>query len=122
MAADTGGEALAAALIQLSSHAERIAGLDAREAGHYHQIAARLQTLAAEVAALTSQVSGIGGTLARHTAILGGLDGLATQVADLADRLATMNKAGAGDTPRYEPVPPPRWWKLTGPDRDTAVQ
>ena len=30
-----------------------------------------------------------------------------------------MNRSGDG--PKYQPVPPPRWWKLTGPDRDRAV-
>ena len=48
MTADTPGDGLAAALIQISAHAERISGLDTREAGHYQEIAARLRDLAAE--------------------------------------------------------------------------
>jgi hypothetical protein len=117
--ADPGGEGLAAALIQLSAHGEQIGGLDAREAEHHREAAGRLRALAADIAALTSQAHGIDATLARHTAILDGLDGLGSQVAVLANRLELMNSSSDG--PQYEPVPPPRWWKLTGPDRDRAL-
>ena len=40
MTAGIPGDALAAALLQIASHAERIGGLDAREAAHYQEIAA----------------------------------------------------------------------------------
>ena len=72
--ADPGGEGLAAALIQLAAHAEQIGGLDAREAEHHQDIAARL-----------------------------------TQM------------TGTSDGAQYQPVPPPRWWKLTGAEREHAV-
>jgi hypothetical protein len=116
------GDGLAAALIQLSAHAERIGGLDAREAGHHQETASRLRALASELAALARQAEGNSAELARHTAILDGLDGLGGQVAALAGRLAMtgLHNAG-GDSPHYQPVPPPRWWKLTGPDRDRAL-
>ena len=39
-APDAMSDGLAAALIQISAHAERISSLDAREAGHFEQIAA----------------------------------------------------------------------------------
>jgi hypothetical protein len=120
-AADPGGEGLAAALIQLSAHSEQIGGLDAREAAHHREIADRLRAFAADVAALTSQAHGIDAALARHTAILNDLDGLSGQVALLASRLASMNDTGTDDGPQYQPTPPPRWWKLTGTDRDRAV-
>jgi hypothetical protein len=120
-AGDFGGDGLAAALIQLSAHAERIGGLDAREAEHHQELAKRLQGLVAEVAALTSRANGLAATLARHTTILEGLEGVGSQVALLADRLAMMNAARGGDGSDYQPVPPPRWWKLTGPDREPAL-
>ena len=116
---DPGGEGLAAALIQLSAHAEQIGGLDARETEHHQDIAARVRALAADVAALTSQAHGIDATLTSHTAVLDGLDGLGNQVALLADRLALMN--GTSDGAQYQPMPPPRWWKLTGAEREHAV-
>jgi hypothetical protein len=117
-AGDPSGEGLAAALIQLSAHAEQIGGLDAREAEHHRVLTAEMRALAAEVAALTSQARGIDATLARHTAILNDLDGLSGQVALLASRLAAMN--GTDDGSEYRPVLTPRWWKLTGADRDRA--
>jgi hypothetical protein len=120
-AADPGGEGLAAALIQLSAHGEQIGGLDAREAEHHREVADRLRALVADVAALTSPAYGIDATLARHTAFLNDLDGLSGQVALLSSRLAVMNDTSTDDGPQYQPTPPPRWWKLTGPDRDHAV-
>jgi len=118
---DPAGEGLAAALIQISAHAERIGGLDNRESEHHEEVAASLRALAAEVAALTNQAHGIDEAMVRHTAILDGLEGLGKQVETLADRLATMNAAGADGAPGYQPLPPPRWWQLTGADRQAAL-
>jgi hypothetical protein len=117
---DPAGEGLAAALIQISAHAERIGGLETRES-EYQEMAASMRALAADVATLTSQADGIDATVARHTAILRGLEGLGRQVEALADRLAMTNSAGTEDAAQYQPVPPPRWWKLTGPDREAAL-
>ena len=117
--ADPGGEGLAAALIQLAAHAEQIGGLDAREAEHHQDVATRVRALAADVAALTSQAHGIDATLTRHTAVLDGLEGLGSQVAVLAARLTQMT--GTSDGAEYQPVPPPRWWKLTDAEREHAV-
>jgi hypothetical protein len=118
---DPAGEGLAAALIQISAHAERLGGLDTRESEHHQEMAAGLSALAAEVAELTNQAHGIDAAVTRHTAILDGLEGLGRQVETLADRLAMMNITGADDAPGYQPVPPPRWWQLTGADRDAAL-
>src|SRR5690242_20691182 len=84
-------------------------------------MATSLRALAAEIAELTSQAQNIDAAVAQHTAILDGLEGLGRQVETLADRLATMNITGADDAPGYQPVPPPRWWKLTGADREAAL-
>src|ERR1022692_1608543 len=126
MTADTPGDGLAAALIQISAHAERISGLDTREAGHYQQIAARLRELAAEAASASTQIDGIGGTLARQAAIIDALDGLDGQVAALARHLAELANGYEDDETggaSYRPVPPPRWWwwKLTAAEREAAL-
>jgi hypothetical protein len=120
-AGDPGSDGLAAALIQLAAHAEQIGGLDAREAEHHREVADRVRALAADVAAGTSRTNGLAATLAHHTTILDGLDGVGRQVALLADRLALMNTTGGDDASQYQPVPPRRWWKLTGADREAAV-
>jgi hypothetical protein len=119
-AGDPAGEGLAAALIQLSAHAEQIGGLDARESEHHRESADRLRGLAADVAAVTSRANDIAAALARHTVILNGLEGVGSQVAVLANRLAMMNATSGGDS-QYQPVAPPRWWKLTGADREHVI-
>jgi hypothetical protein len=125
MSGDSPGDGLAAALIQISGHAERIAGLDAREAGHYQQIIEQLRDLATLTASASTRVNSIDDTLNRQAAIIDALDGLDSQVAALARQLATL-AAGSGegdeqDAPPYRPVPPPRWWKLTAAERDAAL-
>ena len=125
MTADASGAGLAAALIQISAHAERISGLDTREAAHYQQIAARLRELAAGAASASTRIDGIDGTLARQAAIIDALDGLDGQVAALARHLAELATDGYQDDeqdgPRYRPVAAPRWWKLAQEDREMAL-
>jgi hypothetical protein len=122
MTADTTGDGLAAALIQISAHAERISGLDTREASHYQQIADRLRELAADAASASTRIDGIGGTLARQGAIIDALDGLDGQVAALARHLADdEDEDDEPDGPSYRPVAAPRWWKLTAAQREAAL-
>lgn len=83
MTADSPDQGLAAALIQISMHAERIARLDTR----CHDIATRLSGLAAEAETLAASVD----TIARHVLIVDVLDGLNTQVATLARQLTGGN-------------------------------
>jgi hypothetical protein len=120
--ADPVGEGLAAALIQLSGHAERIGGLDARESQHHEETATRLQDLAADLTELTHRTHNADITLGRHGAILDALSGLNGQVATLAERLTSLDTTDPNDdSDQYQPVPPPRWWRLAGPDRQTAI-
>jgi hypothetical protein len=123
LTAEAENDVLAAALIQISSHAERISGLDTREAGHYQEIAERLRELAAEVGTLSTQIDGVGGTLAQQAAIITSLDGLDRQVAELAAQIAEFADEDGGEQKgtRYQPVPAPRWWKLAGPEREAAL-
>jgi len=120
---DPDSDVLAAALIQISTHAERISSLDTREAHHYQQIADRLRDLATDVGALTIRIDGADGALAQQSTILTGLDGLDHQVAALAEQIAGYvdEDDGEKEGSRYQPVPSPRWWKLTGPERETAL-
>jgi len=117
------GDALAAALIQLAAHAERIGGLDAREATHHQHHTAGLENLTAQMTAVSIRISEINAVLARQSAILDSLDGLATQVAAIATQVAILALGDSNDpaTGWYQPVPAPRWWKLTGDDRETAI-
>jgi len=75
------GDAIAAALLQLAEHAERLAVIDAREADHFRASCDRLNELA-------TLISGIGGTLQDQAAILAGLERTSEQVTTLAARLA----------------------------------
>jgi hypothetical protein len=117
------GDVLAAALIQIAAHAERIGGLDARETAHHQQITADLQNLTIEMTAVGVRIGEIRTTLGRQSVILASLDGLSTQVATLAAQVAILaaDEGGDGDSGWYQPVPPPRWWKLTGNERDAAI-
>ncbi len=111
------GEALTAALIQIASHAERIAVLDEREHGHHEQVTARLREIAEEAAQAAARAGADG-----QGAVAASLDTLDRQVAALTARLADLRPGTADDdSQRYEPVPAPRWWNLTGPERDAAL-
>jgi hypothetical protein len=107
-------DAMAAALLQLSEHGERLAVLDAREAEHFRGIGERL-------ADLGTLIAGLGGTLQDQAAILAGLEGLGGEVAALAARLAKVLPGSDGDPGTYQPSPAPRWWKLTGESRQEAL-
>jgi hypothetical protein len=116
-------DALAAALIQLSAHAERLGGLDARETSHHQQLTVSLENLGTQLTAVSTRISEIDTTLARQSAILDSLDGLATQVAAIATQVAALavDDRGDGGASWYQPVPSPRWWKLTGEEREAAL-
>jgi hypothetical protein len=107
-------DAMAAALLQLSEHAERLAVLDEREAGHFRATGERLSELAA-------LVSGLGGTLQDQAAILTRLESLYGQVTALATPGGGVLPDGAAEPPRYQPSPAPRWWKLADEARADAV-
>lgn len=104
--ADHNGDVLAAALIQISGHAERISVLDAREAAHYENLASSLRDIASRLATVTEQADGIDATLTRHHAILASLDGLDTQVASLAAHLTDLADSEAESDARALPTGP----------------
>jgi len=118
-------DAVTALLLMLTQHAERLAALDQREAGHYQQITASLAELTRHLAQATGRLDAISGTATRQAAILDSLDGLDQQVAALATQLTTLAAAGSGtpdtDAEPGQPTLPPRWWKLRGPEREDAI-
>jgi hypothetical protein len=118
-------DALTAALLQITQHAERLAALDEREATHYQQTADRLAELSRELADTTDAVTDIQATIARQTPIIDSLDGLDQQVALLTKRLTDLIPShGDGENGKdgsYQPAPTARWWKLTGDERDQAL-
>jgi hypothetical protein len=117
-------DAFTAVLLQITQQAERVAALDEREAAHYRDLADRLAELARQEQATNENLSKIQATAARQAAILGALDGLDREVAMLASRIADLASSRAGDESeedKYQPVPVPRWWKLSGSAREDAL-
>jgi hypothetical protein len=104
-----------AALRQLAEYGERLALLDAREAGHFAAIGERL-------AELGSLVTGLGSAVRDHATALAVLQGLDEQVAALTARLAAAVPGGDGEAGLYRPLAAPRWWKLHGQARDDALE
>ena len=96
-------DAVSVALLQLAEHAERLAVLDNREAGHHLHLAERLADLATQVGDLAATAEG---------------------TSDLLGRLASRVLGDPGSeegTQAYRPGPAPRWWQLDGDDREDAL-
>src|SRR5258708_27524359 len=108
-------EGLGAALFEIGEHAERIGGLDEREACHYQEIGGRLSDLG-------TRVTGMGGTLTDQAEILAGLEGLDEQVASLTTRLDEVLPEDGADPTFYMAIPAPRWWVLEGEPREQAIR
>jgi hypothetical protein len=107
-------EVLAAALLQLSAHAEKLSALDHREAGHAAESRDR-------ISALTSMASAMKSTLNDQAEILTGLTGLNEQVAELAARMDEIAPGDDGELAVYQPLASPRFWKLNGQARQDAI-
>jgi hypothetical protein len=107
-------EGLAAALLQLSAHAEKLSALDHREAAHATGISDR-------IAALATLANAMKDTLDGQAEILAGLTGLDVQVAGLAARLDEIAPGDDGELAVYQPPTSPRFWKLDGQARQDAI-
>jgi hypothetical protein len=104
------GDPIAAILLQLSEHAERLAVLDEREAGHFRVVQQRLGEYG-------DLIAGLGGTLQDQSALLAHLEGFVSQTPSDPD-------PPGDDTdrpPSYQPGSAPPWWKLTGEAREEAL-
>jgi hypothetical protein len=107
-------QAMTAALHQLTETRQRLAVLDAREAGHFKAIGEKLTELG-------SLTAGLGGMLRDQGITLSALQGLDQRVARLAARVAQILPGEDGDAALYRPGPAPRWWKLHGEAREQAL-
>lgn len=102
------GDPIPAALDQLAAHREQIEQLDQREAGHHATTGQRLT----EIADLLTDIRG---TLHDHHTALAKLTDLARPIHEAAISPDSA-ESGTGDG-GYQPVPAPRWWKLTPAER-----
>jgi hypothetical protein len=102
---------LDAALAQGTRNAGRIAGLDAAVAG-----------LAAKLADLGTAVQAVQGTITDQAAVLRSVDGLKETVDELAHRFGALFPDGEdAEGAFYSPIPTPRFWQLSGEDRQQAI-
>jgi hypothetical protein len=106
--------AMTAALHQLTETRERLAVLDAREAGHFRALGEKLTELG-------SLTAGLGGAIRDQEVARSAFHGLDEQVARLAARVAEILPGEDGDPSRYRPGAAPRWWKLHGDAREKAL-
>jgi hypothetical protein len=110
-------ETLTAALIQIAGHAEKIADLD----GRYQELTDALSAVADQAASAAERADAGGGD---HADVLASLDALDRQVGALSARLAALPASedhDYGNAGRYQPVPSPRWWATTGPERERSL-
>ena len=98
MSAPGDEDVLAAALIQIAGHAERIADLGSR-------------------------LDAVMTILGRHASVLNAVDGIERQIAVVDRRLEELAAdGGAADGDGYEPAPAPRWWVLQDEERRNATE
>ena len=109
----TVSEGLAAALLQISQHAERLSELDTREGEHH-------QAVSDALAKLHEAVSALQGTVTDQGQILASLDGLGESVTALAAQVASLIPA-AGERGDYQPIPTVQWQSLTREEHEAAV-
>jgi hypothetical protein len=99
-------DALAAALLQLSEHADKLNRLDAREAAHAAETAER-------TTAITTLTAAMKHTLDDQANILAGLKDLDHRLQGLTARIDDL-ASGPDDSSvdrSYQPAPTPRFWK-----------
>jgi hypothetical protein len=111
----------AALLIQVAAHAERLTDLDARESAHQQAAAAQLEHLADRAGTASARIDAIASILGRHATVISALDGLDRQVTAIASQLADYAAGNISAAQDYEPVPQPRWWRLTDAERQTSA-
>jgi hypothetical protein len=111
-------DALAAALLQLASHGERIAELT--DQGREYD--AQLCELAREAEKMQTRLDAITEILGHHASAVTAIDGIDRQVTRMAARLSSLSVPGDGSgAEQYQPAPAPRWWRLNEAERETAV-
>jgi hypothetical protein len=90
-------DVLAAALIQIAGHAERISDLDSR-------------------------LDAIATILGRHASAFKAIDGIDKQVEAIGRQLADLaSSSSTTNDDAYDPTPSPRWWQLRDAERSSAT-
>ena len=107
-------EGLAAVLLQISQHAERLAVLDNREGEHHQAVSDALEKL-------RTAVNRLRGTVADQAEILASLDGIDETLATLAARVASLLPPEGSEGSRYQPIPTVTWWSLDDEEREEAT-
>jgi hypothetical protein len=107
-------DGIAAALLKITEHGERIGVLDEREAGHFRDVTSALHTL-------RTTVNGVEGTIADQAEILGSLNGLDEAVARLTEQITPLLPPAAPASDRYQPADTVRWWRLQDSARTEAI-
>jgi hypothetical protein len=101
-----------AVLAQLAAVREQLDALSAREASHHCELLGQVETL----------VTDLRRALAEDTAVLGRLDDLDTQVAELTRHVLTPVGGDHRDSESYAPRPAQTWWKLADSERPAPVR
>jgi hypothetical protein len=111
-------DALAAALLQLADHGERLAELSER--GHDFDV--RLGELVQEGERKRTHLDAITEILGHHAAAVTAIEGIDRQVAQIATRLSSLTASSDGPEPeRCQSAPTPRWWRFSDTEREDAV-
>ena len=120
------GDALTAVLLQITQHAERLAVLDEREATHHQQITGRLTELARQLTD-TSDRARRGPRDRRQAGSHPRLPRRPRPASRRPRRPSSPPSSPAKTTATarrrrvYQPPPAPRWWKLSGDEREEAL-
>jgi hypothetical protein len=117
------GDLITGVMLQITQHAERLALLDQREADHFRETAQQLAGLAHQLAEISERITGVHDMATRQKALLDTLGDLDRQVGTLATRLTALadERSNPDRAEEYQPIPAPRWWKLSGADREEAL-
>jgi hypothetical protein len=113
-------DVLAAALIQIAGHAERIADLDGREARRHAETGQLIASLGGRADALSARFDAVTTILGRHASVINAIDGIDSQVSAIARQLAELAPSDEGDE-GYQPAAVPRWWHPRVPERADAI-
>jgi hypothetical protein len=82
-----------------------------------------LTDISGKVAHLQVTVTGIEGTVADQRDVLQSVQGLKDTVDQLAKRFnALFPEDESGESKFYSPIPTPRFWQLSGRDRELAIE
>lgn len=113
-------DVLAATLIQIAGHAERIADLDDREAGHHAETAKLIANLAGRADALSGRFDAVTTILGRHATAINAINDIGNKVSAIARQLAELTSADEEDD-GYQPASAPKWWHPRDPARASAI-